>query len=120
MSSWNPVKSFTGAVRSFGRSVRKAIPREIRRPGQEIIRPALREIGFGPPEIPEMPGAPKSPSDPLSKAIAAGPPTIDEARLRAQEADAFRRKRGRRASILTGPEGVGPTQAVAQKTLIGT
>lgn len=46
-------------------------------------------------------------------------PTMDEARARRQAEDAARRKRGRAASVLTGPEGVGATP-VAAKTLIGS
>lgn len=45
-------------------------------------------------------------------------PTLDEARRRAEQADAQRRKRGRRASILTGETGVGFTP-VSQRTLLG-
>ena len=46
-------------------------------------------------------------------------PTLDEARRRAEQSDALRRKRGRRASILTGDSGVGPTP-ISQRTLIGS
>lgn len=46
-------------------------------------------------------------------------PTIDEARRRAEQADAQRRKRGRRASILTGDTGVGATP-ISQRTLLGS
>jgi len=46
-------------------------------------------------------------------------PTIDEAARRRQAADAMSRKRGQAASVLTGPEGVGPTP-VQTKTLIGS
>lgn len=46
-------------------------------------------------------------------------PTIDEARRRAEQADAQRRKKGRRASILTGNEGVGATP-ISQRTLLGS
>lgn len=72
---------------------------------------------------PDLP-APPPPLD-LSPIVAAlrGPqtasPTIDQARLRLEQSDALRRKRGRRASILTGPEGVGATP-IGQRTLIGT
>jgi len=46
-------------------------------------------------------------------------PTIDNARARQQSDDALRRKRGRQASVLTGPEGVG-SSPVGTKTLIGS
>ena len=45
-------------------------------------------------------------------------PSIDEARRRAEQSDAMRRRRGRRASILTGDTGVGYTP-VSQRSLIG-
>ena len=44
-------------------------------------------------------------------------PTIDEARLRAENADAMARRRGRRASVLTGG---GVEEPTAKKTLIGS
>lgn len=46
-------------------------------------------------------------------------PTIDTARQRREAADASARKRGRSASVLTGPEGV-PEEPTAKKTLIGS
>lgn len=46
-------------------------------------------------------------------------PTIDDAKLRAQSADEARRRRGRRASVLTGDEGVGDTPT-SSRTLIGS
>lgn len=48
-----------------------------------------------------------------------GPPTIDEARRRSEAANAARRRRGRQASILTGPTGVGSTP-ISQRSLIGS
>ena len=48
-----------------------------------------------------------------------GSPSIDEARRRAERSDAMRRRRGRSATLLTGPRGVGFTP-VSQRTLIGT
>jgi hypothetical protein len=48
-----------------------------------------------------------------------GTPSIDEARRRAERSDAMRRRRGRGATLLTGPRGVGATP-VSQRTLIGT
>lgn len=47
-----------------------------------------------------------------------GTPSIDEARRRAEQSDAARRRRGRSATLLTGPTGVGATP-VSQRTLIG-
>lgn len=44
-------------------------------------------------------------------------PTIDDARLRTQNADAMARRRGRRASVLTGG---GVEEPTAKKTLIGS
>ena len=43
---------------------------------------------------------------------------IDEARRRSEQSDAMRRRRGRRASILTGDTGVGYTP-ISQRSLIG-
>ena len=45
-------------------------------------------------------------------------PTIDDAKLRAEAADAANRKRGRRASVLAGAEGV--EEPTKKKTLIGS
>lgn len=46
-------------------------------------------------------------------------PTIDEARRRSEQSDAMKRRRGRRASILTGDTGVGYTP-IAQRSLLGS
>jgi hypothetical protein len=47
-------------------------------------------------------------------------PTIDEARRRREQTDAMSRKRGRQASVFTGPDGVQGPQPVATKTLVGS
>lgn len=46
-------------------------------------------------------------------------PTIDNARARRDAMDATARRKGRQASVLTGPEGVADTPT-ASKTLIGS
>jgi len=46
-------------------------------------------------------------------------PTLDEAKMRQQSADDVRRRRGRRASVLTGDEGVSDTPTTT-RTLIGS
>lgn len=48
----------------------------------------------------------------------APPPTTDEARLAAESRDEMLRKRGRRSTILTGPEGAAAGQT-RTTTLIG-
>ena len=61
-------------------------------------------------------------STPLPPPPPAAPPpvpTIDTAKVRKQSDDSIRRKRGRQASVLTSPEGVGFTP-VGTKTLIGS
>lgn len=47
------------------------------------------------------------------------PPTIDEARSAVESRDEMLRRRGRRATILTGPMGVSNTGATQKTTLIG-
>lgn len=61
-------------------------------------------LGFG-----DMPKMPKPPGP---------PPTIDEAAESQQASDEARRRRGRAASILTSPTGVGSTP-VGTKSLLG-
>lgn len=63
--------------------------------------------------FPSKPAAPPPPPPPPPV------PTIDAARERRDAADAAARKRGRAASVLTGPEGVAE-EPTAKKTLIGT
>lgn len=46
-------------------------------------------------------------------------PTTDQARLRAEQSNALARKRGRAASVLTGPTGV-DTPPTSKPTLIGS
>lgn len=59
-------------------------------------------------KIPDMPLPPEAPR----------PPTIDDAAKARGAEDALRRRRGRAATILTGPQGAGlPTTAT--KTLLG-
>lgn len=63
----------------------------------------------------------QAPAAPVAPAVDLRPPTIDQARLRREQSDAFLRKRGRRASILTGPDGVAPSATpLGVRTLIGT
>lgn len=59
----------------------------------------------GMPDVPQPEAPPK-------------PPTIDEAARRQAEGDAKRRRRGRAATILTGPQGAGTPQT-ATKALLG-
>lgn len=61
-------------------------------------------LGFG--DSPQMPDAPEP------------PPTIDDARVKQDQADQARRRRGRAASIYTSATGVGPTP-VGKQTLAG-
>jgi hypothetical protein len=48
------------------------------------------------------------------------PPTVDDARQAAESRDQMLRRRGRGASILTGPEGVGTPASTSKTTLIGS
>lgn len=64
---------------------------------------------FGKPDTPALP----PPPTPVPV------PTLDDAKRRQQEADAANRRRGRAASVLTGPEGTG-SGPVQKKTLIGS
>lgn len=66
---------------------------------------AVYSASQGTPDIPQ----PEAPSK---------PPTIDDAAKRQAEQDRLRRRRGRAASILTGPQGAG-TPSTATKTLLG-
>jgi hypothetical protein len=69
--------------------------------------------------------AAKAQQDAFSKSLeslrksSTGTPSIDEARRRAERSDVMRRRRGRGATLLTGPTGVGQTP-VSQRSLIGT
>lgn len=63
--------------------------------------------------------SPKAPAAPPPPAPPPPVPTIDKARERIDQQDALTRKRGARASVLTGPDGVGATP-VGTKTLIGS
>jgi hypothetical protein len=85
--------------------------------GLSATSAAIQELT---PEIPPLPEIAPPDLSPLVAALRGNaPPTIDQARLRMEQSDATRRRRGRRASILTGPEGVAATP-VGQRTLIGT
>lgn len=61
--------------------------------------------------------APKPP--PIITQNVPEPPTIDEARMATESRDEMLRRRGRRATILTGPMGVSNTGATQKTTLIG-
>lgn len=61
----------------------------------------------------------KSPAPPPPPPPPPPVPTIDKARQGRDQADLLARRRGARASVLTGPEGVGATP-VGVKTLIGS
>jgi hypothetical protein len=63
-------------------------------------------------------GAQKAPAMPAPPPPPAPPPSIDDASERQSRADAARRRRGRAATVLTSPAGVGE-QAAATKTLLG-
>lgn len=62
---------------------------------------------------PKTPAAPPPPPPPPPT------PTIDKARERRDQQDMLARRRGAKASVLTGPEGVASTP-VGTKTLIGS
>lgn len=109
-----------GLLSSIRRTFKKAVKsviKPIRRSVQSVVSLLVPNV----PEAPriEMPQQDTSAIDALTKAIAAGPPGIDKARLRLEQSDSIRRKRGRRASILTGATGVGSTP-IGQRTLIGS
>lgn len=56
---------------------------------------------------------------PPASSIPEAPPTIDEARMSAESRDEMLKRRGRRSTILTGPEGVASTGDARKTTLIG-
>lgn len=62
-------------------------------------------------------GAPDIPATP-PLAAPPSPPSIDDATVARENEDAARRRRGRAATILTGPKGAG-TPTTATKTLLG-
>lgn len=49
----------------------------------------------------------------------AGTPTVDEARMSAEQADLLRRRRGRASTVLTSQSGDTSTVNVGTKTLLG-
>lgn len=63
--------------------------------------------------------SPKAPRAPQITQEQKQTPTIDESRARVETRDEMLRKRGRRATILTGPGGVQNAGNVQRKTLIG-
>jgi hypothetical protein len=62
--------------------------------------------------------SPPAPPQVMSADAVPPPPTTDEARLAAESRDEMLRKRGRRSTILTGPEGAAAGQT-RTTTLIG-
>jgi hypothetical protein len=67
----------------------------------------VRYFGGGGASAPTPPPAPKA------------PPTIDEAAQDSVNADELRRRKGRQATMVTGPLGVSTTPLVATKVLLG-
>lgn len=61
--------------------------------------------------------APKAPKIEMAATPAA--PTTDDARLAAESRDEQLRRRGRRSTVLTGPEGVASTPQTGRTTLLG-
>ena len=67
-----------------------------------------------------MSGLFSTPKVPAPPAPPPPPPTIDEGRAAAESRDQMLRRRGRRSTVLTGPEGVATPTATGKTTLIGS
>lgn len=63
--------------------------------------------------------APQAAATEMKTFTPAGTPTVDEARMSAEQADLLRRRRGRAATVLTGSSGDTSTVNVGTKTLLG-
>lgn len=73
-------------------------------------------LGFDPPNVPPPPAPPPMASMPEAPDVAAA---ADRARGEREARDAQSKKRGRRSTVVTGPEGVGATP-LGRKTLVGS
>lgn len=83
------------------------------------MEPVVKTVG----KVLGIEGAPPPPPTPAAVTKNETPPDVaaaaDRARQAREQADAVGRKRGRRSTVQTGPEGVGATP-VGVKTLVGS